>query len=220
MTHNFWFYLKNIFINPVAAAQALIEEYKLWPVILWSSLLGILPYLLIVILGYRDLGWDTFPYKEYYPNYFNPYWWELFLVPVWSLVIALGFGLPGYCLGKWFGGTATFKQVLAVIMLASVVSLPIMVTVDLALPNPESTYQFATTGTVLNLYQPSESLLLWLIEQSYFYIAMAWQGIVTLIGLAVIHRRPWYLQIPSLVIGNGLFFVFLLAIRDHVALII
>lgn len=219
-TENIWFYLKNIFINPVAAAKAIAQERKLWPLILWSSLLGILPYLLIVVLGYRDLGWDAFPYKQYYPHYFDPYWWEIFLVPVWSLVIAFGFGLPCYFLGRWFGGKGRFKQVLAMIMLASVVSLPIMVTVDLLIPNPELTYQFATTGTSLNPYQPGESRFVWLIEQSYFFVAMAWQGIVTLVGLAVIQRTRWYLQLPGLIIGNALFFAFLLAIRDHVALII
>jgi len=39
----------------------------------------------IVLMGYRDLSWDAFPYKEYYPHYFGPYWWEVFLVPVWAL---------------------------------------------------------------------------------------------------------------------------------------
>ncbi len=220
MTLTIWGYIKNIFINPAEAARSIRDENKIWPLILFSSLLGIIPYLMIVLIGYNDLGWDAFPYKQYYPRYFDPYWWEIFLVPVWALVIAFGFGLPCYFLGKWFGGTATFKQVLAVIMLASVVSLPIMVTVDLALPNPESTYQFATTGTVLDPFVPGESFFLWLVEQSYFYIAMAWQGIVTIIGLAVVHESRWYLQIPGVVFGNGLFFAFLLAIRDHVALII
>jgi hypothetical protein len=220
MTYSIWFYLKNVFINPKAAANAITEEQNLWLLIIWSSLLGIIPYWLIVILGYRDLGWGAFPYKEYYPYYFEPYWWEMFLVPVWGLVIALGFGLPCYFFGKWLGGQGTFKQVVAIIMLASVVSLPIMVTVDLLLPNPESTYQFATTGTALNNYQPGENYLIWIIEQSYFFIAMAWQGIVTLVGLAVIHHTRWYLQIPGLVLGNMLFFAFLLAIRDYVALII
>jgi hypothetical protein len=154
MTRTIGNYLKNIFINPAEAARAITEEQKLWPFLLWSSLLGILPYWTIVLLGYRDLGWDAFPYKTYYPHYFDPYWWEMFLVPVWALVIAFGFGLPCYFLGKWFGGQGSFKQVVTMIMLASVVSLPIMVTVDLLLPNPESTYQFATTGTVLNPTNP------------------------------------------------------------------
>jgi len=143
--------------------------------------LGMVPYWVIVLLGYRDLGWSTFPYKEYYPYYFDPYWWEMFLVPVWGAVIALSFGLPCYYLGKRFGGKATFKQVLAIVMLASIVSLPIMVTVDLLIPNPEHTYQFATTGSSLNPYQPGENLVLWVVEQTYFYAAMTWQGIVTLI---------------------------------------
>jgi hypothetical protein len=88
------------------------------------------------------------------------------------------------------------------------------------LPDPESTYAFATTGVALNPYQPGENIVLWYIQQSYFFAAMAWQGVVTLIGLAVIHQKPWYLQIPGIVIGNVLFFGFLLAIKDHVALII
>jgi hypothetical protein len=220
MTQKIWFYLKNIFVNPVSAAEAITQERKLWPLTLWSTLLGILPYWVIVLIGYRDLGWSAFPYKEYYPHYFDPYWWEMFLVPVWALVIAMAFGLPCYFLGKWFGGRGSFHQVVAMIMLASVVSLPIMVTVDLLLPDPESTYQFATTGSALNPYQPGESRILWLIQQSYFFIAMAWQGIVTLVGLAVVHRSRWYLQVPGVLLGNGLFFGFLLAIKDYVALII
>lgn len=220
MTKTIGFYLKNIFISPIAAARAIAIERKLWSLILGSSFLGVLPYWVIVLLGYRDLGWGAFPYKTYYPNYFDLYWWEMLLVPVWGLVIALGFGLPCYFLGKLVGGEGSFKQVVAMIMLASVVSLPIMVTVDLLLPNPESTYQFATTGTVLNPYQPGENIFIWIVEQSYFYVAMTWQGIVTLIGLAVIHRTPWYLQVPGIVLGNNLFFGFLMVIRDHVALII
>lgn len=85
----------------------------MWHLILWSSLLGMVPYWVIVLLGYRDLGWGAFPYKEYYPYYFDPYWWELFLIPLWALVIALGFGFPCYFLGIWFGGRGTFKQVVA-----------------------------------------------------------------------------------------------------------
>jgi len=220
MTHTIIYYIKNIFINPKAAAKAITDETNLWPIILWSSLLGILPYWLIVLLGYRDLGWGNFPYKEYYPHYFDPYWWEMFLVPVWGLVIALGFGLPCYYLGKLFGGKGTFKQVVAIVMLASVVSLPIVVTVDLLFPNPESTYQFVTTGTALNPYIPGESLFLWIVEQSYFYVAMTWQGIVTMIGLAVVHQLRWFLQIPGIILGNAIFFAFLMTIRDYVALII
>jgi len=144
----------------------------------------------------------------------------MFLVPVWGLVIALGFGLPCYYLGKLFGGKGTFKQVVAIVMLASVVSLPIVVTVDLLFPNPESTYQFVTTGTALNPYIPGESLFLWIVEQSYFYVAMTWQGIVTMIGLAVVHQLRWFLQIPGIILGNAIFFAFLMTIRDYVALII
>jgi len=214
------FYLQNIFFHPKAAAEAITQEFALWPVILVSALLGMIPYLLIVLLGYSYLGWDHFPYKQYYPRYFDPYWWEMLLVPVWSLVIALGFGIPSWYLSRLFGGKATFKQVLAVVMLASVVSLPIMVSVDLLLPDPESVYQFAVTGINHNPYQPGESLMIWLIQQTYFYIAMAWQGIVTIIGLSVVHRIRWYWTIPGLLAGNAIFFGFLMLIHDHVALII
>lgn len=220
MSKSLGFYLKNVFVNPGAAARAIASETNLWPLILVSSLLGMIPYWLIVLLGYSYLGWDAFPYKQYYPHYFDPYWWEMFLVPVWSLVIALGFGLPCLYLGRLFGGKATFLQVLAVVMLASVVSLPIMVTVDLLFPNPETVYQFAVTGINHNPYQPGDSMIVWVIQQSYFYIGMAWQGIVTVIGLAVVHRIRWYKTIPGIVVGNVLFFAFLLAIRDYVALII
>jgi hypothetical protein len=52
------------------------------------------------------------------------------------------------------------------------------------------------------------------------YIAMGWQGIVTLIGLAVVHGIYWYFNIPGLIIGNRIFIVILLLIKDDVALII
>jgi hypothetical protein len=37
MTKRIGFYLKNVFINPAAAARAITTERKLWPLILWSS---------------------------------------------------------------------------------------------------------------------------------------------------------------------------------------
>jgi len=49
---------------------------------------------------------------------------------------------------------------------------------------------------------------------------MGWQGIVTVIGLTVIHRIRWYANIPGIVIGNAILIVFLLLIRDYVALIV
>lgn len=220
MTNSLWFYLKNIFVNPVAAARGILTEKRPWTLIIVSSLLGIIPYWLIVLLGYAALGWDAFPYKQYYPHYFDPYWWEMLLVPVWGLVIALGFSIPCYYLGKWFGGKANFTQVLAVVTLASVVSLPIFVLVDLTLYNPEQVLTFAKTGVAVQPYVTGENWLVWIIQQSYAYFAMGWQAIVTLIGLTVIHRNRWFANIPGIVVGNVIFMVFLLLIRDYVALII
>ena len=142
------------------------------------------------------------------------------MVPVWGLVIAVGFSVPCYYLGKWFGGKATFLQVLAVVMLGSVVSLPIFVLVDLFLWEPEHIVEFAKTGVATYPYMAGENWLIWFIQQSYAYFAMGWQGIVTLIGLTVIHRNRWYANIPGIVVGNIVFIIFLLLIRDYVALII
>ncbi len=220
MTKSLWFYLKNIFINPFAAAEGICDEKNLWPLIIISSLLGMLPYWLIVLLGYSALGWDQFPYKQYYPYYFDPYWWEMLVVPVWALIIALGFSIPCYSLGKWFSGRATFTRVLAVVMLGSVVSLPIFVLVDLTLYDPNQIIAFAKTGIAVQPYVVGENWTVWFIQQSYAYFAMGWQGIVTLIGLTVIHRNRWYLNIPGILAGNAIFMAFLLGIRDYVALII
>ena len=220
MTRSIWFYLKNIFINPVAAAMGISEEKYLWKLIVISSLLGMIPYWLIVLLGYQALGWYAFPYKQYYPHYFDPYWWEMLVVPVWALVIALGFSIPCYYLGKWFGGKATFTQVLAVVMLGSVVSLPIFVLVDLTMYDPKQIIEFAKTGMAVHPYVMGENWLVWFIQSSYAYFAMGWQGIVTIIGLTVVHRNRWYANIPGIVAGNAIFMVFLLLIRDYMALII
>ena len=220
MTNNIWFYLKNIFINPAKAAKAISLEINLWPLIFVSSLLGILPYWLIVLLGYQALGWGAFPYEQYYPYYFDPYWWEMLVVPVWALVIALGFGIPCYFFGKLLGGRATFLQVIAVVMLASVVSLPIFVLVDLTMYNPNQIIEFAETGIAVQPYISGKNWIAWFIQQSYAYIAMGWQAIVTLVGLTVIHRIRWYANIPGIIVGNAIFITFLLLIRDYVALII
>jgi hypothetical protein len=67
---------------------------------------------------------------------------------------------------------------------------------------------------------PGENRIIWFIQQSYAYVAMGWQGIVTIIGLTVTHRNRWFANIPGLVVGNVIFIVFLIAIRNYVALII
>lgn len=220
VTQNLWFYIKNIFINPVAAAKGISAEKNLWPLIITAFLLGIIPYLLIVVLGYSALGWEKFPYREYYPFYFDPYWWELLVVPVWGFMIAIAFGAPCYLFGRLFGGRASFLQVIAVVMLASVVSLPIFLLVDFTMYNPDQIIEFAKTGIAVGPYPQNGNWFAWIIQQSYAYIAMGWQAIVTLIGLTVIHKIPWYATLPGLIIGNVAFTVFLLLIRDYVALII
>lgn len=220
MTHSLWFYIGNIFIHPYKAAQGISAEKKLWPLIVVSSLLGMIPYWLIVLLGYSALGWETFPYKQYYPYYFDPYWWEMLVVPIWALVIALGFSTPCYVLGKWFSGKGTFLQVLAVVMLASVVSLPIFVLVDLSMYNPNQIIEFAKTGIAVQPFVPGGNWFTWIIQQTYAYIAMGWQGVVTVIGLTVVHRIRWYANIPGILLGNVIFMIFLVLIRDYVALII
>jgi hypothetical protein len=220
MTHSLWFYIFNIFFHPKAATEAILTEKKLWPLIIVSSLLGMVPYWIIVLLGYSALGWGSFPYRQYYPYYFDPYWWEMLVVPIWALVIALGFSVPCYIIGKWFSGKATFLQVLAVVMLASVVSLPIFILVDITMYNPNQIIEFAKTGIAVQPYPPQGNWLPWIIQQSYAYIAMGWQGIVTLIGLSAVHRIRWYKNIPGIVAGNVVFMVFLLLIQDYVALIV
>ena len=220
MTQNFWFYLKNIFFHPMKAARAIAVEKNLWPLIIISSLIGILPYWIIVLRGYQALGWGAFPYKQYYPHYFDPYWWEMLLVPVWGLVLALSLSIPCTFLGQWLGGKASFTTVLAIVMLGSVVSLPIFVFVDLFMWNPQHVIEFAKTGVATQAYLPGENWLVWFIQQSYAYFAMGWEAIVTLVGLTVVHRNRWYANLPGIVIGNGMFIVFLLLIKDYVALII
>ena len=222
MTNNYWFYLKNIFTNPVKAANGILEENSLKKIALFSFLIGSLLYIIIVVMGYQALGWGNFPYKEYYPHYFSPYWWEVFVVPIWGLVIALGFGIPCYFIGKLFRGTGTFWQVVAFVLLASIVSLPIMVAVDILtiLYDPEWIIRFAKYGENFVPYKGYENKIVWVIETSYAYIAQVWQGVITIIGLTIIHKIRWYKNIPGLVLGFVILFIFLLLIRDYVALII
>ena len=52
---------------------------------------------------YGVIEWGEFPYREYYPNYPSPYWWEVFVNQIWGGVIALGFGVLCFFLGKWLG---------------------------------------------------------------------------------------------------------------------
>ena len=144
----------------------------------------------------------------------------MLVVPVWGVVLGLGFSLPGYFLGKWFGGKASFAQVLAIVMLGSVVSLPLFVLVDLFMWNPAHIIEFAKTGVATQVYIPGENWLVWFIQQSYAYFAMGWEAVITLVGLTVVHRNRWYLNIPGLVVGNGIFITFLLLIKDYVALIV
>jgi hypothetical protein len=185
-------------------------------------LLGSLTYVANVLLGYHILGWGDFPYRQYYPNYFSPYWWEVFLVPVWGLVIAFGFSVPCYYFGKWVGGKATFAQTLAIILLASAVSLPIMLIVDtlrmVYFPGvvADTVIHGVSSWTMADYPSP----LIWFIDKTYAYAAMAWQGVASVIGLAVIHKISWWKNLPGLVVGNALLAVFLMSIRDFVALII
>ena len=95
-----------------------------------------------------------------------------------------------------------------------------MLLVDLFLWDPQQIITFAKTGVATHAYIPGESWPAWFIQQSYAYLAMGWQGIVTLIGLSVVHDNRWYTNIPGILVGNLIFVLFLLLIRDHVALII
>jgi len=222
MTTSYWVYLRDIFINPVRAANAIPHEKHLKWVAIFSFLVGSIPYFVIVITSYHVLGWGDFPYKQYYPYYFSPYWWEVFVVPIWGLVIALGFGVSCYYGGKLFGGTGTFSQIISFVLLASVVSLPIMVIADVLRINyrPDLIIDFAKYGEWSASFDSYSNKVIWFVEASYFYFAMAWQGIVTIIGLAIIHKIRWFKNIPGLVLGNAIFFGFLLLIKDYVALII
>ena len=222
MRNTYWFYLKNIFINPIKAAQGILRESDLSRVAIISFLIGSFLYVGIVLMGYQALGWGDFPYKQYYPHYFEPFWWEVFVNPIWGLVIALGFGIPCYWVGKLLGGKGSFRQVITFVLLASIVSLPIMVIVDVytIIQDPSWIIRFAETGSNFVPYDSYPDKLMWIIEVSYAFVAMAWQAIVTVVGLTVIHRISWYKNVPGLIIGNMIFVGFLLLIKDYVALII
>jgi hypothetical protein len=219
---NLGFYLLNVFTNPRRAYLALATERMLWPLIAWFFLIGAGLYVVVVTLGYQALGWDAFPYKQYYPHYFDPYWWEVFVVPLWGLVLALGYAIPGYLLGRLFGGQGTFSQILAAVLLATIVSLPIFIIVDVLtiLFEPEWIVRFATYGDNFIPLNEAPHKLLWLVETSYSYVAMTWQGVVTVVGLTVLHRIQWWKNVPAVLAGTGIFVLFLLLIRDYVALII
>jgi len=47
---------------------------------------------------------------------------------------------------------------------------------------------------------------------------MTWQGVVTIIGLSIIHKIRWYKNLPALILGDGI--LFLILIRNYVALIV
>ena len=222
MEQSYWFYLKNIFTNPIKAAEGILQETNLKRVAVISFLIGSLLYVCITLMGYQAIGWGDFPFKQYYPNYFEPFWWEVFVNPIWGLVIALGFGIPCYWVGKLFGGEGNFPQVITYVLLASIVSLPIMVIVDVytITTDPNWIIRFAETGSNFIPYNEYPDKLMWIIEVSYAFVAMAWQAVVTVVGLTVIHKIKWYKNIPGLVIGNIIFVVFLLLIKDYVALII
>jgi len=38
---------------------------------------------------------------------------------------------------------------------------------------------------------------------------VGWEGIVRIVGLTVIYRNRWHLNIPGIVAGNGIFMLFL-----------
>jgi hypothetical protein len=134
----------------------------------------------------------------------------------------VGFGIPCYWIGKLLGGTDTFTQVISFVLLASIVSLPMQVIVDVytILADPDLIIHFAEAGSNFIPYDAYPNKFVWVVEVSYAFVAMGWQAIVTLIGLAVIHKISWYKNVPGLIAGNVIFVMFLLLIRDHVALII
>ena len=131
-------------------------------------------------------------------------------------MLAFGYGVPCCYLGKLFGGKGTWMQVLAFVLLASIVSLPIFLLVDAytVIWQPELIIDFAKFGQAGVTAELFTSEVFRFIHTWYSYTAMAWQGIVTSVGLTVIHRIKWYKSIPGLVAGNAIFTLSLLLIRD------
>lgn len=222
MNKSYSFFLLNIFKNPILAAREISRSHSNRRIAVKSFLIAASLYIIIVLMGYNALGWEQFDYKYYYEHYFDPFWWEVVVVPIWGLVIAFGFGIPCYYIGAVLGGKGTFEQITAYVLLASIVSLPIFVAVDVftIIYDPEWIVRFATEGTNFIPYDSYPNKIVWLIESYYAAVAMTWQGIVTLIGVTVIHKNKWYANIPAIIVGNIIFIVFLLLIRDYVALII
>ena len=221
MKYNYGYYLKNVFINPVKAFTAILNESKLTRVAWISFAIGCLSYVIITLMGYHAIGWSEFPYKEYYPNYLSPYWWEVFVNPIWGGIIAFGFGIPCYYLAKIFKGKGSFLQTITVILLSSIVSLPIFIIVDIYIllncPEIIEIYvKYGSEGFKPEIYN-SETFRI--IHNAYAYVAMTWQGIVTIVGLKIIHQNKWYTHIPGIVIGNIIFVIFLLLIQDYMAII-
>ncbi len=222
MKKSYKYYLLNIFINPVKAAKEISLNENNRYISVYSFIIAASLYIAIVLMGYNALGWSEFDYKSIYPYYFSPYWWEVAVVPIWGLVIAFGFGIPSYFIGKWLGGEGNYSQIIAFVLLASIVSLPIFVVVDIftIIYDPEWIIRFATEGSNFIPIEDYPNKVVWYIETYYSAVAMTWQGIVTLVGLTVIHKNKWYKNIPAIVVGNIIFVLFLMLIRDYVALII
>ena len=61
MAYSYWLYLKNIFINPVKATKANLEETNLKKVAWISFLIGAVSYVIITILGYHPLDGEISP---------------------------------------------------------------------------------------------------------------------------------------------------------------
>jgi hypothetical protein len=194
MTPSYWFDLRNVFIYPAKAARALRDEQRLSRVSWISYSIGVLSYAMIVYLGYSAIGLRDFPHRVYYPHYFSPCWWEFFVLPVWGGVLALGYAVPAYLMARLLGGQGTWRQTLALVLLASVVSVPVSLIVDAwgILRFPELRVAFAKygpQGVTPDMYRGE---VFRVANTWYAYVSMAWQGIATGIGLAAIHRTKWY----------------------------
>ena len=94
-------YLVNVFVHPRRAFEALaVDRARAWRLAVLFFVPGVAMYVVVVALGYQALGWDAFPYRRYYPGYPDPYWWELLVVPLWGLVLVLGYSVPGYVVAR------------------------------------------------------------------------------------------------------------------------